>query len=191
MASGDDVSKFSAIPTMYSGVQFRSRLEAKWAAFFDIVGWQWEYEPFDLGGWIPDFYVWPWAANTTGGFLIEIKPAFSLSDFDVDRYESRVNACDLEGYEGIVLLGARIFPWSFGWKGCVPNEELLGCQLGWFINALDDSMIGPNYWSMMPREYRYRPDAINPLFLFSVAEHHEGEACWAEAGNRVQWRGHR
>jgi hypothetical protein len=45
----------AAIPTRYGGVQFRSRLEARWAAFFDIVGWRWQYEPIDLDGWIPDF----------------------------------------------------------------------------------------------------------------------------------------
>ena len=33
-----------AIPTTYAGVNFRSRLEAKWAAFFDIVAWQWDYD---------------------------------------------------------------------------------------------------------------------------------------------------
>lgn len=48
---------FAAIPTMYAGVQFRSRLEARWAAFFDLAGWRWEYEPFDLEGYIPDFRV--------------------------------------------------------------------------------------------------------------------------------------
>jgi hypothetical protein len=45
----------TAIPTRYRGVQFRSRLEARWAAFFDIAGWRWQYEPIDLDGWIPDF----------------------------------------------------------------------------------------------------------------------------------------
>jgi hypothetical protein len=32
---------FKAIPTRYRNTNFRSRLEAKWAAFFDIVGWRW------------------------------------------------------------------------------------------------------------------------------------------------------
>jgi hypothetical protein len=45
----------TAIPTRYGGVQFRSRLEARWAAFFDLAGWRWQYEPIDLAGWIPDF----------------------------------------------------------------------------------------------------------------------------------------
>ena len=47
--------KISAHPTQYAGVNFRSRLEARWAAFFDLRGWHWEYEPIDLQGWVPDF----------------------------------------------------------------------------------------------------------------------------------------
>lgn len=45
----------TAHPTKYSGVLFRSRLEARWAAFFDLIDWRWEYEPVDLEGWTPDF----------------------------------------------------------------------------------------------------------------------------------------
>ena len=29
------------IPTVYDLVRFRSRLEAKWARFFDFCGWKW------------------------------------------------------------------------------------------------------------------------------------------------------
>ena len=48
----------SGIPTVGPrGIQFRSRLEAQWAHVFDRLGWSWEYEPFDLYGYIPDFVV--------------------------------------------------------------------------------------------------------------------------------------
>ena len=48
--------KYQAIPTQYRGTQFRSSLEARWAAFFDLLGWRWEYEPStSFGQWIPDF----------------------------------------------------------------------------------------------------------------------------------------
>lgn len=48
------------IETEYKGYRFRSRLEAKWAVFFDTCGVKWEYEPegFDLGDglyYLPDF----------------------------------------------------------------------------------------------------------------------------------------
>lgn len=51
-----------AIETMYSGYRFRSRLEARWAVFFDALGIRYEYEPegfvLDDGTWyLPDFRV--------------------------------------------------------------------------------------------------------------------------------------
>lgn len=51
-----------AIETQYKGYRFRSRLEARWAVFFDALGIEWEYEPegYDLGeaGWyLPDFWL--------------------------------------------------------------------------------------------------------------------------------------
>lgn len=50
------------IETIYKGYRFRSRLEARWAVFFDALKMKWEYEPegFDLGeaGWyLPDFHL--------------------------------------------------------------------------------------------------------------------------------------
>lgn len=47
------------IETRYAGCHFRSRIEARWAVFFDHLGIGWEYEPqgFDLpsGPYLPDF----------------------------------------------------------------------------------------------------------------------------------------
>lgn len=66
-----------AIPTDYNGVTFRSRLEARWAAFFDEFKIAWDYEPFDLEGWSPDFSI-----RGPGGkqMLVEVKP-FSFVDW--------------------------------------------------------------------------------------------------------------
>lgn len=51
----------TAIPTRYAGCHFRSRLEARWAVFFDHLGIEWEYEPEGLnlpsGRYLPDFYL--------------------------------------------------------------------------------------------------------------------------------------
>lgn len=58
-----------SIPTMYRGVQFRSRLEARWAAFFDQLQWKWEYEPCDFKGWIPDFLL-----HGAMRVFVEVKP---------------------------------------------------------------------------------------------------------------------
>jgi len=47
------------LETEYKGYMFRSRLEARWAVFFDECGFKWEYEPegYDIDGirYLPDF----------------------------------------------------------------------------------------------------------------------------------------
>lgn len=50
------------IQTNYKGYRFRSRLEARWAVFFDAMGYRWEYEPegYILEGgerYLPDFWL--------------------------------------------------------------------------------------------------------------------------------------
>jgi hypothetical protein len=56
-------------PTIYKNNKYRSRLEARWAAFFDLIGWRYDYEPFDYNGWTPDFIIYG-----NNNVLIEIKP---------------------------------------------------------------------------------------------------------------------
>lgn len=51
-----------AIETKYKGYRFRSRLEARWAVFFDAIGfdWQYEVEGYHLPNgkmYLPDFYL--------------------------------------------------------------------------------------------------------------------------------------
>jgi hypothetical protein len=63
------------IETVYKGYRFRSRLEARWAVYFDKVGALWDYEKegFNLGGiyYLPDFYVYHptrfWVEIKSGG----------------------------------------------------------------------------------------------------------------------------
>lgn len=54
--------QFTAIQTEYNGYLFRSRLEARWAVFFDALGIEYEYEPegivlSDGTQYLPDFYL--------------------------------------------------------------------------------------------------------------------------------------
>jgi len=60
----------AAHPTRYNGVQFRSRLEARWAAYFDLCGLKWDYEPVDFRGWSPDFSI----ETPFGKLFVEVKP---------------------------------------------------------------------------------------------------------------------
>lgn len=67
----------SAIATRYGDTLFRSRLEAHWAAFFDMAGIGWEYEPkASIRGWWPDFRVSSVAVDGKPyPVLTEVKPA--------------------------------------------------------------------------------------------------------------------
>lgn len=69
-----------AKPTKYKGRLYRSRLEARVAAYFDIIGLSFEYEPMDFPKWSPDFLV------THNGYktLVEVKPENKL--FDITKY---------------------------------------------------------------------------------------------------------
>lgn len=66
-----------AIETIYKGRRFRSRLEARWAIFFDAIdiGWEYETEGFELGNtkYLTDFRIQSFGANKVD-LYIEIKP---------------------------------------------------------------------------------------------------------------------
>lgn len=47
-----------AIETSYKGYRFRSRLEARWAVFFDALGIKWEYEKEGYRLWSDDRREW-------------------------------------------------------------------------------------------------------------------------------------
>lgn len=56
------MSDIKPIETIYNGYRFRSRLEARWAVFFDYINFEYQYEPegFSLGDgyyYLPDFYL--------------------------------------------------------------------------------------------------------------------------------------
>lgn len=94
-----------AIETRYKGYRFRSRLEARWAVFFDHLGMEWQYEPegyvlSDGTRYLPDFWV-PLAEDPSRGYWVEIKPR-ALTDEEHEKcrllaIESGHNVCVLAG----------------------------------------------------------------------------------------------
>lgn len=83
-------SRLLAIPTIYKGVTFRSRLEARWAAFFDEMDEPWEFEPegFELpsGRYLPDFWLPKFQINGySPGTYWEVKPSVDAIDEDKIR----------------------------------------------------------------------------------------------------------
>lgn len=81
----------AAKPTLYRGVAFRSRLEARWAVVFDSLGIRWQYEPhtFDVGhnGYTPDFYIDGGDEDHENewGHFVEVKPGDAVSRNERER----------------------------------------------------------------------------------------------------------
>lgn len=96
----------AAIPTMHSGVQCRSRLEAKWLAMFEILRWPAEYEPLDLEGYVPDVLL----RMPSGLIAVEIKPLMwddSEAESDcIEAAKAKFLAWDGEA----LIVGASVAP---------------------------------------------------------------------------------
>ena len=78
------------IQTEYKGYLFRSRLEARWAVFFDACGVDWEYEPegYDLGNglrYLPDFLLHGVEGRVTGDLYVEVKGNMTEKDAEKIR----------------------------------------------------------------------------------------------------------
>ncbi len=112
-----------AIPTVYKGIEFRSRLEAKWAIMFDYLDWPWQYEPVDFKGYIPDFHI----DFGRQQFFVEIKPAFTQEDLR-PALDKAVRALGHSRKETILVLGGT------------PGEMIHGSSGHpvWGLNALMD-----------------------------------------------------
>lgn len=78
--------QIKAHPTRYKEIEFRSRLEATWAAFFDITGWRWKYEPIDLEGWTPDFEI-EHPRLYPKKIFVEVKPTWEQARGAIEKIE--------------------------------------------------------------------------------------------------------
>lgn len=71
------MNEIKPIETIYNGYRFRSRLEARWAVFFDAAGIKYEYEPdgyeYENEKYLPDFYL-PNVGPNNSGVFVEVKP---------------------------------------------------------------------------------------------------------------------
>jgi hypothetical protein len=79
--------RIPAKPTMYNGRLYRSRLECRWAAFFDLLGWKYEYEPMDLNGWSPDFAIKVKYPKTAGKRFSSECPCEIIQEMDFGQEE--------------------------------------------------------------------------------------------------------
>lgn len=202
----------AAIPTTYGGIKYRSRLEARWAAFFDLLGWRHTYEPYEMGVWSPDFLIRTRSEDALS-VLVEVKPIETRCDSTLGRM---TKACEDRGtflkdnnsnINGALLVG--VAPTLTGRDS---NHYTSRINLGWFINAggtggvtYCDMGIGwipqfdtpdmvsdlmfvdpsyPGWWTVMTGDGGCWSDSDGPP-VKAYASHTMG--LWNKACNAVQW----
>lgn len=181
-------------PTIYKGTKFRSRLEARWAAFFDLIGWRYQYEPFDLKGWTPDFQVF---GSNGRHILFEVKPYIDM-DMRSSYFQKITNAVGFTGEtefdltpaciiicepvkseysDWYVSAGYQISPWGtfeVQWK-----DDLTGDQQ----STYDIGSISMNHDGLL-----WNRSAMRKIFLPSHGLAYDAfMAKWVEAGERSRF----
>jgi len=165
---------------------------------FDFFGWKYEYEPYDLKGWIPDF-----ALFGAEEIVVEIKTYNLLKEFDTEKILTALRGTEKWGKE-ILLLGSTLTASSntgVTWAG--RPAVILG-YLGEFAKGVGREFGGEywfsgailNYynreWGFYHEEGCYK-DRITGLYegdhyLYNP-DYEEAIELWNKAGNIVQWRG--
>lgn len=188
-----------SITTIYDGVEYRSRLEARWASFFTKLYWPHTYEPFDGDGYIPDFVI-----HGDSPLLVEIKPATTLAEFTAPI--EKVTAGVRQHWQhDILILGLTPLPsiHTGTWDTSHPVAGLLGerfdtATYGGEIDSWDFATgnwltcgkcrqpgISHEYQAYTGRPCGHR-DGDHYMGSPDVGFLHQ---AWAEACNDVKWRG--
>ena len=118
--------------TTYGGVSFRSRIEARWAVFFDSLAIAYEYEPIceEVGtdyitlNYLPDFYL------EKQDIFIEVKPS---EPFDLERRKAAYWCKDIQDI--IVLFNLR-----------PPSEKKENGWLFHYPNISKIPIVMKSYW---------------------------------------------
>lgn len=179
----------TGIPTVFRGIEYRSRLEARWAALFTQLSWEFTYEPIDGNGYIPDFVVYG-----EQPVMVEVKPAVTL-----DEYRAPIAKAE-SGLEGrwdhdILIVGTRPYiPALGGWErgaGLLGERACDISEWAWDVGS----------W------FRCRECGNHGIFHNTMSftgrpcGHYDGdghlgqphadllETMWAIANNAVKWEG--
>lgn len=172
-----------AIETRYKGYNFRSRLEARWAVFFDALGIKWEYEKegYIVGSngtpYLPDFYL------PDSRTWVEVKGAANLLDYqlmaDAVDWNSGLpgNRNSLGTHRGLLLLGPLPFvsetalslpmhPILQHYKGGYVRSVIFSKDYIFELCRLPESLFDST-WGVMP--------SCEDEWITSISEFFEGE----------------
>ena len=137
------MSDIKPIETVYNGYKFRSRLEARWAVFFDSLGIEYQYEPDGFVGlddikYLPDFYL------TKAHVYVEVKGTDEALKKDARKITAAIDFDATPISTGIIIVGDIPNPDKISW-GNIPMFNYLYCKKGIVSEyaAFTDSVFQP------------------------------------------------
>lgn len=132
-----------AIETNYKGYKFRSRLEARWAVFFDTAQIAWEYEPegyvmSDGTCYLPDFYL------PSEEIYVEVKGVVPdddeferLEKFSTEKDTPILLVCGILDQGCVDIFIPRIGKWRTCFIAVHPRKELIFLYGGQPLSATE------------------------------------------------------
>lgn len=193
---GTPVAPIKSIATRYDGVEYRSRLEARWAAFFARIGWSANYEPFDGDGYIPDFLI-----DGQEPLLIEVKPAIGKNEYKAPIAKAE-NGLRGAWRRDILIVGMTPLP--LGMQSPYWDDRdtagLLGEPGSAFFGEEGTWCWEEGAWGQCPRCHRIGVWHTMQSFSLRPWGCHEGgsgfdsptaliRSAWSAACNDTKWRG--
>ena len=201
-----------AIPIIYEGIQFRSKLEARWYIFMKKLGWNVVYEPEieGINGWIPDFLI----IGKDRNILVDVKPINRIDDWSKHPDCKKILnsgieelCCKDRSYE-LLIVGSNLqldgksemgIGYSAGWISD-SNEKPIFDKLGEviFISPLIDEN-GKHKIGYMSNEGDWHCRITGVQGKYYIWRHEEDyyvqeifkyiDTCWNEAWTELRWKG--
>ena len=195
-----------AIPIKLDGIQFRSKLEARWYLFMKRLGWNIIYEPEieGLSNWIPDFLI----IGKNKKILVDVKPIDNVEDWDKNPDKKRIEESGIKNlpYE-LLILGSNLqldgqsrmgllYVRDACWEEGRDPVELQGYECAECVFSIADDGKQIGFMDHMGSWHCRISGDGGKTYLFRGSQYNDGDPhyqfidkSWNEAWSKLQWKG--
>jgi|688.fasta_scaffold1044264_1 hypothetical protein len=177
------------IPTKIDGIQFRSKLEARWYLFMRRLQWRIEYEPQEIegiDGWIPDFII----IGKNKKILVDVKPIYSLDEWNKNHpsYKKILESGIKNTKYELLILGASFDLGGNAFGILYEHNDLYD---DYFISSETVFTRYEGRFGFLPASLGWDCRITGQYGKIYVYENNDKYKClentWNECGSQLQW----